>query len=334
VSKIKIAVVSTGGTIAMKNIGNGLASPALTGDDLMACIPAVGNQRPVETFSYCNVPSSYLTLKDLAGLRQFIYGLKKKGFSGVVITHGTDTMEETAFFLDITAPDGIAIVLTGAQRNASLPSSDGTVNLMDSILVASDKRTATMGVVVVFASEILPAREVTKHHRTRVDTFKALEFGPLGTVSNDRVIWYREPLIRYTYNLGSVDKRVDIIPCYLGADSRGIFNYLKEGVDGLVVDATGAGHVPPAMLEGIIKAVDSGIPVVMTSRVPIGRLLTDTYGYIGAERYLRDIGVIFGEDLPAWKARLKLVVLLSNGLSVDEIRHEFERYFYNSSQRT
>jgi L-asparaginase len=333
VSGIKIAVISTGGTIAMKNTGDGLAGPALTGDDLVSYIPAVRDDLSIETFSFCNVPSTYITLEDLARLKAFIAGLKDKGFDGVVITHGTDTMEETAFFLDITAPRDIAIVLTGAQRNASLPSSDGPVNLMDSILVASDKRTAQMGVVVVFASEILPAREVTKFHRTRVDTFKALEFGPLGTVSNNSVIWYRQPLIHYTYPVGLMDKRVDIIPCYLGADSRGIFSCLEKGVDGLVIDATGAGHVPPAMLDGIKKAVDSQIPVVMTSRVPLGRLLTDTYGFVGAERYLRDNGVIFGEDLPAWKARIKLIVLLSNGLSVRQIRHEFENDFYNSPQR-
>lgn len=314
----------------MKADERGLASPSLTGEDLISYIPSLEDRVSIKTFSFRNIPSSYLTLDDLVELRAYIIGLREKGFDGVVITHGTDTMEETAYFLDITMPPGISIVLTGAQRNASLLSTDGPVNLMDAILVASNDRTKEMGAVIVFASDVVAAREATKYHRTRVDTFKSLEFGPLGAVNNDRVLWFRKPLVRDTYEMGDMRRRVDIVTSYLGADSRPIHSSLENGVDGIVIEALGAGHLPPAMIDGIERAAGNGVPVVLTSRVPVGRLLTGTYGYRGGEKHLRSIGVIFGEDLTAWKARIKLLVLLSAALPLDKIRHEFEKRFYEA----
>ena len=124
-------------------------------------------------------------------------------------------MEETAYFFDLTTDIGIPIVLTGAQRNPSSISSDVQLNLMDSILVAANDKTAEVGVVIVFSSEIVPAREATKFHRSRVDTFKSLEFGPIGTISNNKVLWFRKPMIRDTYGIGDFSKTVDIIPTTL-----------------------------------------------------------------------------------------------------------------------
>ncbi len=312
----------------MKTDDTGFASPALSGNELIAAIPSLKGKADIEVLAFKNIPSAYLTMDDLVQLKSYIEGLKKEGFEGVVITHGTDTMEETAYFLDLTMDNEIAVVLTGAQRNPSLISSDGPVNLMDAIFTAADGETPDMGVVITFASEIVAAREATKFHRTRVDTFKSLEFGPLGAVNNDRVVWYRRPLIKENYNISDADKKVDIISSYVGADSDMLFSSLEKGVDGIVIDAIGAGHVHPDMLEGIKKAIEKEVPVVLTSRVPLGRLLTDTYGFDGGERHLRSLGVIFGEDLSAWKARIKLIVLLSAGLSRENIKHEFEYRFY------
>lgn len=324
----KIAVVTTGGTIAMQADDTGFASPALSGSDLVAAIPSLKGRADIEVLAFKNIPSAYLTMDDLAQLKIFVEGLKNDGYEGVVITHGTDTMEETAYFLDLTIKDEIAVVLTGAQRNPSLISSDGPVNLMDAIFTAADEDAPSMGTVITFASEIVAAREATKFHRTRVDTFKSLEFGPLGAVNNDRVIWYRKPLIRENYTLSDADKKVDIISSYVGADSSMIFSSIEKGADGIVIDAIGAGHVQPDMLDGIKEAIKKDIPVVLTSRVPLGRLLTDTYGFDGGERHLRSLGVIFGEDLTSWKARIKLIVLLSAGFKTEKIRHEFEYRFY------
>lgn len=324
----KIAVVSTGGTIAMRAGEGGLAHPELTGEELVKLIPSLDGRVQIEALSFRNVPSSHLTLYDLVELNGYIGELKDKGFDGVVITHGTDTMEETAYFLDITLECGIPVVLTGAQRNASLLSTDGPMNLMDSILVASDDAAGEMGVVIVFASDIVAAREATKFHRTRVDTFKSLELGPIGAVNNERVVWLRRPVHKDTYAIGGPMKRVDIIPSFLGADAALVHACLDSGTGGIVIEALGAGHLPPAMLGGIKRAVGEGIPVVMTSRVPVGRLLTGTYGYPGAEMHLRNMGVILGEDLSAWKARIKLLVLLSAGYTTEQIKHEFEKNMY------
>ena len=324
----KIAVVTTGGTIAMKADHTGLASPALSGGELVAGILSLKNRPAVDVFSFSNVPSSYLTMNHLVRLKDYIANLEEQGYTGAVITHGTDTMEETAYFLDITVQNSISVVLTGAQRNPSMVSSDGPANLLDSILTAADDRTPEMGVVIVFASDIVSAREATKFHRTRVDTFKSLEFGPIGAVNNARVIWYRKPPKETKYITEKADKRVDIISAYIGADSSMIYSSLESGAEGIVIEALGGGHVTPGMLDGIKKALGKGIPVVMTSRVPVGRLLTDTYGYEGGEKHLRSLGVILGEDLSAWKARIILIVLLSAGLSTDRIKYEFENRFY------
>jgi L-asparaginase len=324
----RIAVVTTGGTIAMKADKTGLANPALSGSDLVSAIPSLENRAAIDVFAFSNVPSAYLNMDDLVRLKDYIQQLAGKGYTGVVITHGTDTMEETAYFLDITLQSTIAVVLTGAQRNPSLVSSDGPANLLDSILTAADDRTPEMGVVIVFASEIVAAREATKFHRTRVDTFKSLEFGPLGVVNNDRVIWYRKPLEAKKYIIEKAEKRVDIINSYIGADSSMIYSSMENGAAGIVIEAMGAGHVNPRMLDGIKKALERGLPVVLTSRVPVGRLLTDTYGFEGGEKHLRSLGVILGEDLSAWKARIKLIVLLSAGLSPEQVKHEFEYRLY------
>lgn len=214
----RIAVVTTGGTIAMKADHTGLASPSLSGDDLIAAIPSLKKRAAVDVFAFCNVPSSYITMDHLVRLRNYIDQLGEQGYAGVVVTHGTDTMEETAYFLDLTMQSSIPVVLTGAQRNPSLVSSDGPANLLDSILVAADDRAHEMGVLIVFASEIVAAREATKFHRTRVDTFKSLEFGPMGAVNNDRVIWCRKPQREPRYIIEKADKRVDIVNCYIGAD--------------------------------------------------------------------------------------------------------------------
>ncbi len=312
----------------MKADHTGLVSPVLNGNELMAAIPSLKDRVEIEVLAFRNVPSSYIAMDDLLQLKDYIEQLESQGCDGVVITHGTDTMEESAFFLDITVQRPISVVLTGAQRNPSLISSDGPVNLMEAIFTAADNRTPEMGVVIVFASEIVAAREATKFHRSRVDTFKSLEFGPVGVVNNNRVVWYRKPLEKSVYEIHSADKRVDIISSHIGADSRMIYSSMENGATGIVIEALGGGHVPPAMLDGIKKALEKEIPVVMTSRVPIGRLLTDTYGYEGGEKHLRSLGVILGEDLPAWKARIKLMVLLSAGLTADRIKYEFENRLY------
>jgi len=325
----RIALISTGGTIAMEADKSGLAVPTAGAKDLLDSLNNIKKEFIIDAIDFINIPSAHMTIKDLIGLRNLVMDISRKGYDGIVITHGTDTMEETAYFLDLTTDLNIPIVLTGSQRNLSAISSDVAINIMDSIRVAADEMAAEMGVLIVFASEIVPAREATKTHRTGLDTFKSLEFGHIGTIDNNRVLWFRKPIIKETYGLGNIDNIVvDIIPSYLGSDSRNIRNSIRDGVDGIVLQSLGAGHIPKAMLDGISEAISLSIPVVLTSRTIKGRFFTNTYGFEGSERHLRSLGVIFGEDLPSQKVRIKLMVLLSLGYDYDRIKYEFEKNYY------
>lgn len=325
----RIAFISTGGTIAMQTDEYGLAVPTAGGKELIDSLTEIKNEFIIEDFDFINIPSAHMSIDNLIQLRKLVIDVNDKGYDGIVITHGTDTMEETAYFLDLTTDLDIPIVLTGAQRNLSAVSSDVVLNMIDSIRVAADDTADKMGVLIVFSSEIIPAREATKTHRSRVDTFKALEFGPLGTVDNNRVLWFRKPVIKESYGLGELENiEVDIVTSYLGANSRNIRNSISDKVNGIVLQALGAGHIPEPMLDGIEEAVEASIPVVLTSRTLRGRFLIDTYGFKGSEKYLRNIGVIFGEDLTTQKIRIKLMVLLSLGYNYDKIKYEFEKNYY------
>lgn len=325
----KIAFISTGGTISMQADESGLAVPKAGGRELIDSLEDIRSEFNIENFEFINIPSAHMSIANLIQLRNLVIDINEKEFDGIVITHGTDTMEETAYFLDLTTDIEIPIILTGSQRNLSAVSSDVALNIIDSIRVAADSKAREMGPMIVFSSEILPARDATKTHRTRVDTFKSLEFGPIGTVDNNRVLWFRKPIIREFYGLGEIENiKVDILTSYLGADSRNLRHSIGDKVEGIVLQSLGAGHIPESMLEGIEEAIEASIPVVLTSRTLRGRFLTDTYGFKGSEKYLRNIGVIFGEDLTSQKIRIKLMVLLSLGYSYKDIKYEFEKNYY------
>ncbi|MDE1549910.1 asparaginase [Jeotgalibaca caeni] len=328
----KIAILSTGGTIAMQADESGLANSALGPKKLLELANVDRDNMTFIEIEYKNIPSPHLQIRDIVELKELIEkAVKEEQVDGVVITHGTDTLQETAYFLDMTLQANVPIVITGAQRNSSLPMSDAALNIIDSIIVASDSRAAEMGVVVVFGSEIIPARDVIKTHKTAVTSFKAIEFGHIGHVSNNRAVWARKPLIRDYYPIGEniAELRVEIIPAYLGQDSNAIRHAIENGADGLVVEGLGAGHAPLNMIPGIEEAVKRGIPIVWGSRSRNGRMLTDTYGFIGSETYLRKMGVIWGEDLTPDKLRLKLLLLLSNGYDLEKMKQEFEFHFYS-----
>lgn len=323
----RIALISTGGTISMEVNQAGLATPTAGARELLNTISQMKDIQVIDK-EFKKIPSAHITIADLLKLKNLIE-VTQKDYDGIVITHGTDTMEETAYFLDMTLDMKVPVVLTGSQRNLSAISSDAQINILDAILVAADSRATEMGVLIAFGSEVVTAREATKVHRTKLETFKSLEFGPIATIDNRKVLWFRKPLIKDHYELGEIsDKVVDIITCYLGADSRNFYNSINDNVNGIILQSLGAGHVPEPVLDGINEAIKYSIPVILTSRPYMGRFLVDTYGFKGAEKYLKDIGVIFGGDLSSQKARLKLMVLLSNGYNHQQLKEAFEKDFY------
>ncbi len=324
----RVLLLSTGGTIASNRDERGLAIPVLDAESLLEAVPDIKNVADVSAQSFLNVPGPFLQFADLVRLAERIKAGEATGFDGVVVTQGTDTLEESAYFLDLVLDISIPVVFTAAQRNPSLPGSDGPINLLDAVTVAADHCAKNQGVLVVLNSEIHGAREVVKTHTSRIDTFKSPEFGPLGAISNGRVVWQRSRSIREVFPVKQLVARVEAVYLGLGSDSTVIDYLVDTGIRGMVIQALGGGHVPPKTLPGISKAVNESIPVVITSRCHAGRLFTGTYGFEGSEKHLRQLGTIFGDGLATSKARVKLVVLLSAGFTLEEIRYHFEKHFY------
>jgi len=189
--------------------------------------------------------------------------------------------------------------------------------------VAVDPQARGLGVIVAMNDQLIAAAEATKTHTESTDTFQSRDFGPLGIVDKDRVIVTRHPVGRERIVTDRIEERVDVIKMVAGADGRFIDFAIGDGARGLVIEGLGRGHVTVAALPAIERAIDAGLPVVITSRCPRGRVL-DTYAYEGAGRQLRKMGAILGGMLPSHKARIKLMLELGAGWSVERIRKSFE----------
>ena len=310
-----VAVLSTGGTIASKhNPAKGGYEPALSGEDLIGAVPAIRKIAQIQVEQISNISSSDMTPEiwiRLAGRVNDL--LAKPNIAGIVVTHGTNTLEETAYFLDLTTTSTKPVILVGAQRPASDPDSDGPRNLLDAIRVAITPDAVNKGVMVVMNGQINAARDVTKTNTSQVETFRSLEFGELGVADENRVRFYRAPLRRQTLSIGPKTRlgRVDIIMNYAGADGLLVRSVLHSGdVNGLAVAGMGLGGVTDSMFDAIQEARRRGIPIVISTRVPTGRVfpLSATKGSALA---LRQIGCVLADNLSPQKARVLLMLALT-----------------------
>ena len=304
-----IYIVTTGGTIAMKQDAvAGGAIPALGGRDLLSLLPQ--GIAEIEVEEYCNLPSAHFTLDRIWGLRARVAELAGNDkIQGIVVTHGTDAMEETAYLLDLTVDTDKPIVLTGAMRTVSEAGYEGIANLSAAVQVAASDMARGLGALVVMNQEIHAARHVTKTHTQSVDTFKSPPWGPLGRVDGDKVV-VEIRVARQHIPCSSLNQNVHLVKLGVGVDN-GLLRYLmKEHAAGVVIEALGGGRVPPWWMPTIREAVESGTVVVVASRCPAGRVY-DGYGYEGAYRDLLKAGVIFAEGLSGQRARIKLMVALS-----------------------
>lgn len=323
--KNKIAMIFTGGTIAMK-IDPDLhaAIPALNADEILSMIKNIGDLTELEIINFANLPSPHITPDVMMELYKLTREkLKDETITGVIITHGTDTLEETAYLLDLLLDTQKPVVVVGAMRNFSELGYDGSSNLSAAICTVLSPGSLGKGVLVVMNNEVNAASQVTKTNTLSLDTFKSLEFGPLGIVDNDEVIYYRNIPSRQVIPSELIEKKVALIKCVPGMDSDIIDFYLDSGYKGIVVEALGRGNVPPSLVNGIKKSITNDVPVVMVSRCNTGRVLY-TYGYEGGGKQLRDIGVIFGGNLPGQKARIKLMVILGYTNKMEKIKELFE----------
>lgn len=319
--KPRIALIFTGGTISMRvDPVTGGAIPALSGEEILALVPGLAELADFDLTDFARWPGPHVTPPRMLELARLVRSkLADQSIHGAVITHGTDTLEETAFFLDLVIDSAKPVVLVGAMRNSSELSWDGPANLRSAIRVAADPAARDLGPLVVFADQILAAAEATKTHTESTDTFQSPDFGPLGFVDKDRLVITRRRSDRLNIPAESIEERVDILKIYAGADGRFIDHAIDDGARALVIEALGRGNVTVAALPAIQRAITLGIPVIVTSRCPRGRVL-DTYAYEGGGRQLRTMGAISGGMLPAHKARILLMLALGAGWSHKQIQ--------------
>ncbi len=323
----KVALIFTGGTIAMK-VNSKLqgAIPSVTPDEILETLKNATDNVDLEAVGFSKLPSPSITPEKMHELKLKVNEyLDDNAYDGVVVVHGTDTLEETAFYLDAVMTSDKPIVVTGSMKNASELGYDGLTNLDSSIKVVRDEKSRGRGVLVVMNYQIHAAREVTKTHTLNLDTFKSIEFGPLGIIDDEDVIYYRAQTLRKAYRLKPAHSDdVGILKVYAGMGSDVIDFYTQSGYKGLVVEALGRGNVPALAMDGIKRAREAGLELIIVSRAMGGRVL-DTYGYIGGGKDLVRAGCILGGDLSGPKARILLMLALKNNLNHDDIKAIFHQ---------
>jgi L-asparaginase len=280
----------------------------------------------LSTLDLFDLPSTFMTFEHMARLSAAVRQAVAEGVDGVVLTHGTDTLEESAYFVDLTTNGETPIVVTGAMIPPTQPSSDAYANLRDAIGVAASNGAAALGVVVVMAGQIHPARDVTKAHSMRLTAFTSGEFGPVGIVEHGRVAFFRSVARTRPMPVESIGARVELVRCCAGMATLGLQALIAAKVDGIVLETLGSGQVPPWIMDAVREAAGAGIVLAATTRCPAGRLVRQPHGLAdrtsGGEQDLLDAGVLFS-DLQGIKARIRLAVGLSAGLSPVELRAWF-----------
>ncbi|MEE8349896.1 MAG: asparaginase [Acidobacteriota bacterium] len=322
----KVVILSTGGTIAMDRTSTSEHPvPSLKGQDfqqrLAQHLPA---EVEVSTEDIINIPSAHISLENIQQISQTVTRCaSREDLDGIVVTHGTDTMEESAYFVHLCYSGSLPVVYTGAMRSANETGYEGLRNLLSSIRVASSPQAANLGVLIVMNEQIHSAGELRKQHTQRVDAFQSPPYGPIGeiafgTVTIPRTV--KRPVAPLEPHCAT--------PVPLVALTAGFEETLLDAVQGMspkgiVIEALGGGRVPPKILPHLTRFIAAGIPVVVTTRCGVGPVV-DAYGYEGAHRHLKELGCHFAHHLSGSKARIKLMLALGNGLDGDALHTLFE----------
>ncbi|HDZ7548762.1 TPA: asparaginase [Staphylococcus aureus] len=318
-----LLVIHTGGTISMSQ---DQSNKVVTNDinPISMHQDVINQYAQIDELNPFNVPSPHMTIQHVKQLKDIILeAVTNKYYDGFVITHGTDTLEETAFLLDLILGIEQPVVITGAMRSSNEIGSDGLYNYISAIRVASDEKARHKGVMVVFNDEIHTARNVTKTHTSNTNTFQSPNHGPLGVLTKDRVQFHHMPYRQQALENVNDKLNVPLVKAYMGMPGDIFSFYSREGIDGMVIEALGQGNIPPSALEGIQQLVSLNIPIVLVSRSFNG-IMSPTYAYDGGGYQLAQQGFIFSNGLNGPKARLKLLVALSNNLDKAEIKSYFE----------
>jgi L-asparaginase len=325
-----IALIFTGGTMEavgsdrLDLTGYSFTGARASGDEILARLPELAEIADVTEIPWRRIPSMALTDADWLDLLGTIHGLEGE-HDGVVVAHGTNTLEETAYFLHLSLKSSLPVVLAGAMRPFTALSGDGDLNLANAVAVASDGAARSRGVLVLLNDTIHCARDVTKASTYRVNAFESRDTGPLGYADSDRrVVFYREPARAHTvateFDPRGLDRlpRVDIAVSYVGADGVPIDAAVAAGAKGIVLAATGAGLPTPAEEQALARARDAGVAVCLASRVGSGRVVRTPRR--------AESGYVAADNLLPWKARVLLSLALTVTQDPDEIQLMFDRY--------
>lgn len=321
-AKPRVHLLTTGGTIASVSSGEGGANPLLQGHDLLAAVPGVKDWADITVEAVAQMGGSHLDLETISKISRRVSEIFSQPVVGVVVTQGTDTIDETAYLLSLTTKGDRPVVVTGAMRNPSMLGADGPKNLHDALRVVSHPASLGRETMVVFNDEIHSARMVEKSHTQSPAAFVS-STGPIGHVVGTHVHF------RYDVNPPArilppkLDNRVEILKVGIEPSVNLLRACIDNDVRGIVIEGLGGGRFPPYYAEVIAEAIRAGRYVVITSRAGRGRIW-DPYGYEGTFSHLKSLGVIFGHDLSSPKLRIKLMLALANLESPGEIREYME----------
>ncbi|CAK8053862.1 asparaginase [Eupransor demetentiae] len=318
----KILVLHTGGTIAMHadddgDVETGAVNPL---NNVNIDLP----EMELQVENVFNLPSEHIGPEHMLKIQQRILAAGND-FDGVVITHGTDTLEETSYFLDGTLDVDFPIVMTGAMRSSNELGSDGLYNYQSALRVALDDQSAGRGVLVVMNDEIHAARFVTKTHTTNVATFASPVSGAMGLITKRRIIYLYNLPEQTKYPIQAVEKRIPVLKAYAGMDGQLLELLSQSGIDGIIIEALGAGNLAEAAARGVQVLLQEGIPVVIVSRSFKG-VAEPVYDYLGGGIQLEKDGAIFANAINGQKARLKLLIGLENNLSGQKLNSFMQQF--------
>jgi len=333
----RVRLIATGGTISNRMGGR------LTAEELIKSIPDVARYARPEFEQFANLPSSALTLAQWLQLARRINEVfrEDRDLAGIVVTSGTDTLEETAYFLNLTVRASRPVVVVGSMRNPSTLGYEGAANLLEGIRVAAEPEARGKGVLVVLNDEINSAREVTKTDALRLETFQSRSYGLLGVVDADRVVFYRQPLKRHTadseFDVSKIAElpRVDVVLVYQDAPGDIITSAVEHGARGIVLAAAGAGATSGTQGQALSDAASKGVFVVTSTRTGSGRVAAfrtapqpATQAAAGNAAAPRPRGMlrIAAEDLAPVKARILLMLALTQTNDAAEIQRMFTQY--------
>lgn len=315
--KIKVAVGSLGGTVSMtaESAQSGV-TPKLTAVDLVKSVSGLGDIAEIYAESILKVPSGYLKFDDVLNCLAWAKQQSESGVDGIVLTQGTDTLEETAFLLDLFWDKSVPLVLTGAMRPPQKAGAEGPANLLAAVIVAGSVSSRDRGVLVVMNNNVSEARWVSKNHSADVDAFHS-QTGFAGVVIENKVSYFKTPPKRIVFHIPTDHSNKIFMWETCLSDEGEVLDWAEEkGYQGIVVSAFGAGHIPLEVADRL-ERIAKNIPVIVCTRTGNGPTAYQTYGYPGAEIDLQNRGIKMGGWLPPRKARLLLWTIVSNKMKLD-----------------